>query len=152
MVAAHAVDVGRVGGAASSTDRQRCLGPSRRCATNGARRRVLRPPRDQLPRTARVRRPTPARCRRLQVATRQDTTRHDTTWKTVLHACAQKPAKANLPYDTIRDDILTFARMPTWVSLIYRTETTAKKCKTEKKLKSKKRICSEVTVKVWGIM
>jgi len=34
-----------------------------------------------------------------------------------------------------------------------RTETTTKKCNTEKKLKkSKKRICSEVTVKVWGIM
>ena len=53
-------------------------------------------------------------------------------------------------YDTIRDAILTCARKPTWVSLIYRTETTTKKCKTEK-LKSKKRICSEVTVKVWGI-
>jgi len=31
--------------------------------------------------------------------------------------------------DTIRDAILTWARKPTWVSLIYRTETTAKKCK-----------------------
>jgi len=39
-------------------------------------------------------------------------------------------------YDTIRDAILTCAREPTRVSLIYRTETTAKKCKTEK-LKSK---------------
>jgi len=29
-------------------------------------------------------------------------------------------------------------------------ETTTKKCKIEK-LKSKKQICSEVTVKVWGI-
>jgi len=29
-------------------------------------------------------------------------------------------------------------------------ETTTKKCKIEK-LKSKERICSEVTVKVWGI-
>ena len=51
-------------------------------------------------------------------------------------------------YDTIRDAILTCAQKPTWVSLIYRTEPTAKKCKTEK-LKRKKRICSEVTVTVW---
>ena len=42
-------------------------------------------------------------------------------------------------YDTIRDAILTCARKPTRVSLIYRTETT-KTCKTEKKLKSKKRM------------
>ena len=41
-----------------------------------------------------------------------------------------------LPYDTIRDVILTCARKPTRVSLIYRTEPTTKKCKTEK-LKSK---------------
>ena len=39
-------------------------------------------------------------------------------------------------YDTIRDAILTCARKPTWVSLIYRTEPTTKKCKTER-LKSK---------------
>jgi len=39
-------------------------------------------------------------------------------------------------HDTIRDAILTYARKPTLVSLIYRTETTIKKCKTEK-LKSK---------------
>ena len=33
-----------------------------------------------------------------------------------------------------------------------RTETTTKKCKTEQKLKKvKKRICSEVTIKVWGV-
>ena len=44
-----------------------------------------------------------------------------------------------LRYDTIRDAILTCARKPTWVSLIYRTETTTKNCKTEKKLKSKNR-------------
>jgi len=50
-----------------------------------------------------------------------------------------------LRYDTIRDASLTCARKPTWVSLICRTETTAKKCKTEK-LKSKNGICSEVTV------
>jgi len=40
--------------------------------------------------------------------------------------------------------ILTCARKPTWVSLIYRTEPTTKKCKTEK-LKSRKQICSEIT-------
>jgi len=39
-------------------------------------------------------------------------------------------------YDTTRAAILTCARMPTSVSLIYRTEPTTKKCKTEK-LKSK---------------
>ena len=49
--------------------------------------------------------------------------------------------------DAIRGAILTCARKPTSVSLIYRTEPTTKKCKTEKL------ICSEVglTVKVWGI-
>ena len=41
-------------------------------------------------------------------------------------------------HDTIRDAILTCARKPTWVDLIYRTETTAKNCKTEK-LKSTNR-------------
>ena len=41
-------------------------------------------------------------------------------------------------YDTIRDAILTCARKPTWVSLIYRTETTTKNCNTEK-LNSKSR-------------
>ena len=47
--------------------------------------------------------------------------------------------KAPFPsYDTIRDAILTCARKPTWVGLIYRTETTTKNCKTEK-LKSKRR-------------
>jgi len=40
-------------------------------------------------------------------------------------------------YDTMRDAILTCARKPAWVSLIYRTEPTTKKCKTEK-LKSKR--------------
>ena len=55
-------------------------------------------------------------------------------------------------YDTIglREAILTCARKTTWVSLIYRTATTTKKGKTEK-LKSKKRIRLEVTVKVWRI-
>ena len=42
----------------------------------------------------------------------------------------------NVTYDTIRDAILTCARKPTRVSLINRTETTTKKCKTEK-LKTK---------------
>jgi len=35
-------------------------------------------------------------------------------------------------YDTIRDAILTCARKPTRVRLVYRTETTTKNCKTEK--------------------
>jgi len=39
-------------------------------------------------------------------------------------------------YDTIRDAILTCARKPTWVSLIYRTEMTTKSVR-HKKLKSK---------------
>jgi len=40
---------------------------------------------------------------------------------------------------TIRDAILTCARKPTRVTLIYRTEPTTKKCKTEKKLKVENR-------------
>jgi len=44
---------------------------------------------------------------------------------------------STIRYDTIRDAILTCARKPTRVRLIYRTETTTKKCKTEKKVKSK---------------
>ena len=35
-------------------------------------------------------------------------------------------------YDTMRDAILTCARKPTWVSLIYRTKPTTKNVKTEK--------------------
>ena len=50
-----------------------------------------------------------------------------------------------LSYDTIRDATLTCARKPTWVSLIYRTEPTTKKCK-NRKTKSRKQICSEITV------
>ena len=46
------------------------------------------------------------------------------------------PVPQRTIYDTIRDAILTCARNPTWVSLIYRTETTTKNGKTEK-LKSK---------------
>ena len=48
-------------------------------------------------------------------------------------------------YDTIRDAILTCAQKLTCVSLIYCTEPTSKKWKTEK-LQSKKRICSEVSL------
>ena len=53
----------------------------------------------------------------------------------VFHSCR----------DTIRDAILACARKPTWVSLNYRTEPATKECKAEK-LKSKNRVCSEVTV------
>ena len=51
-------------------------------------------------------------------------------------------------YNTIRerDAILTCARKPIWVSLIYRTEPTTKKCKNRKKTKSRKHICPEITV------
>jgi len=63
-------------------------------------------------------------------------------WLQVVHFdiwCLNKIAKVcydrlHLAYsanDTIRDAILTCARKPTWVSLIYRTEPTAKKCKTK---------------------
>jgi len=41
-------------------------------------------------------------------------------------------ANDTIRYDTVRDAILTCARKPTRVSLIYRTEPTSKKCKTEK--------------------
>ena len=50
------------------------------------------------------------------------------------------------PKYTIRDAILTCARKPTWVSLIYRTEPTTKKCKNRKKTKGRKQICSEIAV------
>jgi len=56
---------------------------------------------------------------------------------------------AELMYDTIRDAILTCARKPSWVSLIYRTETTTKKCK-NRRTKSRKQICSEITVNSLG--
>ena len=64
-------------------------------------------------------------------------------WKSTATASWSSSDKAShrqpttIRYDTIRDAILTCARKPTWVSLIYRTETTTKKCKTEKR-KSKK--------------
>ena len=44
-----------------------------------------------------------------------------------------------------RDVIFTCAQKPTLVSLLYRTEPTTEKCKTEK-VNSKKLICSEVSV------
>jgi len=47
--------------------------------------------------------------------------------------------------NTIRDAILTCARKPTRVSLIYRTKPTSKKCK-NRKTKSRKQMCSEITV------
>jgi len=52
------------------------------------------------------------------------------------------PAHPGSPgqYDTIRDAILTCARKPTQVGLIYRTETTTKNRKREK-LKSKNSLC-----------
>ena len=55
----------------------------------------------------------------------------------MVHSVMYKTtASAGTLYDTIRDAILTCARKPTWVRLIYRSEKTTKKCKTEK-LKSK---------------
>jgi len=52
--------------------------------------------------------------------------------------------------DTIRNAILTCARKPTWVSLIYRTEPTTKKCKNRKRLNSRKQICTEITANSLG--
>jgi len=54
-------------------------------------------------------------------------------------------ATVRIRYDTIPDAILTCVRKPTWVSLIYRTEPTTKKCK-NRQTKSRKQICSEITV------
>jgi len=59
---------------------------------------------------------------------------------TAYHSVAQQRAgvssrvwkRKTTRYDTIRDAILTCARKPTSVSLIYRTETTTENCKTEK--------------------
>ena len=58
----------------------------------------------------------------------------------------KKEGKDRIRYDTIRDAILTCARKPTWVGLIYRKEPTTKKCKNRKKLKVEKQIWSEITV------
>ena len=44
-------------------------------------------------------------------------------------------------YDAIRDAISTCARKPTCVSLICRTETTTKKCKTEKPKRCRVCVC-----------
>jgi len=56
---------------------------------------------------------------------------------------------AMLRYDS-RCYILTCARKPTSVILIYRTEPTTKKCKNRKKTKSRKQIRSEITVNSQG--
>ena len=57
-------------------------------------------------------------------------------WTVARARTAEPVAIAMIRYDAIQDVILTCARKPTWVSLIYRTETTTKNCKT-KNLKSK---------------
>ena len=84
---------------------------------------------------------------------------HSRLIPTIIHSTASA-AGANWPsyvgvssrernvgrrYDTIRDAIWTCARKLTWVSLIYRTEPTTKKCK-NRKTKSRKQICPEITV------
>jgi len=56
-------------------------------------------------------------------------------YQTWFHCCVKSLHKA-IWYDTTWDAILTCTRKPTWVSLIYSTEPTTRKCKTEK-LKSK---------------
>jgi len=48
-------------------------------------------------------------------------------------------------YDTIRDAVLTTAQKLTWVSLIYRTEPTSNKRKTEKSTKDYARNCVSLT-------
>ena len=66
-----------------------------------------------------------------------------------------KVAVASTPLHTIRYDTRCYFNVRSKADmsrLIYRTETATTKCKTEKKTKKKKRICSEVSVKVWGIM
>ena len=62
----------------------------------------------------------------------------------IVPSCVQQHP-CTIRYDTIRDAILTCVRKPTWVSLIYRTQPTTKKCK-NRKTKSWKQICSEITV------
>jgi len=49
-----------------------------------------------------------------------------------IKTASTRRLKSRLRYDTTRDVILTCARKPTRVSLIYRTGTTTKKRKTEK--------------------
>ena len=48
---------------------------------------------------------------------------------------ARRQWHTRIRYDTIRDAILRCARKPTWVSLIYRTQPTTKKCKNRKNWK-----------------
>jgi len=77
---------------------------------------------------------TRSRCRQPTARVRLNTHTHT---HTTGHAPPSLPLLfPGVDYGTIRDAILTCARKPTWVSLIYRTETTTEKCKTEKKLKS----------------
>ena len=84
-----------------------------------------------------------------EIAENKTTSTSTSTWKWYLstdQVPVQVPSTTTLQttspirYDTIRYEmlfsILTCARKPTWVGLIYRTETTTKNCKTEK-LKSK---------------
>ena len=68
----------------------------------------------------------------------------------VVEAVVAALACDDTRYDTIRDAILTCARKPTRVSLIYRTQPTTEKCK-NRKTKSRKQICSEITVNSPGI-
>ena len=46
-------------------------------------------------------------------------------------------------YDTIPDAILTCVRKPTWVSLIYRTEPTTKRCKNRRKKQKVENRCAQ---------
>jgi len=72
-----------------------------------------------------------------------------TKWARILIFDFGAPG-VQLTNDTIRDAILTCVRKSTWVSLIYRTEPTTKKCKNRKKTKSRKQVCSEITVNSVG--
>jgi len=65
------------------------------------------------------------------------------------HWLLAHPQVAELWYDTIRDAILTCAQKLTWVSLICCTAQRTKKGK-QKKLKSKKQLCSEVSLNSLG--
>jgi len=71
----------------------------------------------------------------------------NTCWCLGKGAKIREEKHMSIRYDTIRDAILTCARKPTRVSLIYRAEPTTKKCKNRKTIKKvKDGICSEVTV------
>ena len=52
-------------------------------------------------------------------------------------------------WDTIRDAVLTCAQKLTWVSLVYSMEPTTKKVE-NRKVRSKKQICSEMSINSWG--